>query len=275
MLKLASLSLALAFTIASAAHAADARAAAAAPAPAAATTTAPAAAKKTDVQWWGHAAFLITTPAGAIIAVDPWLKNPNAPKGAAWPTKLDAILITHGHGDHVGDAVELAKKTGAQIIGSYELVGLLGGKAPGGNIGGTFTVKDAQIHLVPAVHSSGFGSDDKHPVYGGPAMGYVIEVQDGARIYHAGDTDVFGDMELIRRRYAPTVALLPIGGHFTMDPKGAALAASMLGVKTVIPMHFGTFPMLAGTPEQLSAAIGTGEGKATVQALKPGEHAQF
>ncbi|MFN0062085.1 MAG: metal-dependent hydrolase [Myxococcaceae bacterium] len=224
---------------------------------------------KTEIRWWGHAAFVVRTPAGTTLAIDPWFQNPLAPKDAAWPDKVDAILVTHGHSDHLGNAVELAKKTGAPVLGSFELSQLLGlENTNGGNAGGSVRLKDVTIHWVEAVHSSSFGQDAKTSRYAGAPLGYVIQIDNGPTLYHAGDTALFSSMALIGERMRPSVAMLPIGGHFTMDAEAAAHAARLVKAKTVIPMHFGTFPVLAGKPEQLRGAL---KGAAKVLELKPGE----
>ncbi|XXF79442.1 metal-dependent hydrolase [Myxococcaceae bacterium GXIMD 01537] len=244
-----------------------------------AKAAAPVAAGKAELTWWGHAGFFLRTPGGAVIAIDPWLQNPKAPQGVAPPEQLDAILITHGHSDHSGSAKELSQKTGAPVYGSYEFVSLLGlpdGKTVGANPGGTFQVKDATIHLVEAVHSSSYSPDGKSPPhYAGAPLGYVIQIANGPTLYHAGDTGVFASMGTIAEQFKPTVALLPIGGHYTMGPAEAALATRLLKVPTVVPMHYGTFPLLKGTPEQLGAELKTLKGGARVQNLEPGKPAAF
>lgn len=230
---------------------------------------------KTEVTWWGHAAFVLKTPGGATIAIDPWFTNPKAPQGATWPEAVDAILVSHGHFDHVGETKALAQKTSAKVYGSFELVNLLGlpeAQGVGANAGGTFTVKDATIHLVEAVHSSSYQADPKAPSqYAGAPLGFVIEIANGPTLYHAGDTGAFQSMALIAEQFKPTVALLPIGGHFVMDPPQAAVAAKLLKVKTVVPMHYGTFPALAGTPDALTTELKKTRATTKVLTLEPGK----
>ena len=233
---------------------------------------------KTELTWWGHAAFIVRTPGGATLAIDPWLSNPKAPQGAQWPEQVDAILVSHGHFDHVGQTKELQQKTGAQVYGCYELVSLLGvpqDKAMGGNVGGTFKVKDATIHFVEAVHSSSYAADEKSPAqYAGAPLGFVIQIDNGPTLYHGGDTGVFGGMSLIGERFKPTHALLPVGGHFTLDPAWAAPAAQaarLLGNPTVVPMHYGTFPLLTGSPDKVEAELKKVKGTAKVRSLEIGK----
>ncbi len=239
---------------------------------------------KVEITWYGHAAFSVRTPGGTVLLIDPWLSNPKAPEQglADKIAKVDYILISHGHFDHVGDAVAIAKRTGAKLITNFELAtALVGAGYPkenagmdtAGNMGGAIQAGDATVIMVPAIHSSGFADAQGHTEYGGNPVGFVIQVKNGPTLYHTGDTDVFQDMRLIPQRYGPIdVMMACIGGHFTMDPKGAALAAEMVKAKTVIPMHFGTFPVLAGTPDELKAAL---KGKARVQVLDAGKPTGF
>ena len=209
--------------------------------------------------WLGHATFHIETPSGKSIVIDPWvMNNPACPADKKTFRKIDLMLCTHGHGDHIGDAVELAKKHNPKITGVYELCLWLQKKGARQilpmNKGGSQTIEGVRITMVHADHSCGI-EDDGQIIYGGEACGYVIELEGGLKIYHAGDTNVFGDMQIIRELYAPQVAMLPIGDLFTMSPREAAYACRLLQPKFVIPMHFDTFPLLTGRPPQLAKLI--------------------
>jgi L-ascorbate metabolism protein UlaG (beta-lactamase superfamily) len=220
--------------------------------------------------WLGHATFRIETPGGKTVIIDPWIMgNPACPVAEKNVKKVDVMLCTHGHGDHIGDAVEIAKKHAPKVVGIPELVGWLEKKGVKQtammNKGGTQTVGDIKVTMVHADHSCGIQDGDEL-VYGGEACGYVVEFSNGLKIYHAGDTNVFGDMAIIRELYAPDVAMLPIGDHFTMGPREAAYACNLLKAKTVIPMHFATFPVLTGTPSALQKLVPGVE----VVEMKPG-----
>jgi len=245
------------------------------------------AASAAELQWFGQAAFKLTTESGKVILIDPFItNNPKTPeehKDLAKLGRVDLILLTHGHGDHVGDTAEIAKLTGAKVGLNADLGHTLDalGWVPMSqlvrfNKGGPIQPlgPGITVTMVHAEHSSEVvrvdpetGKKTVHP--GGEPAGYVIELENGYKIYHAGDTGVFGDMKYIRRLYQPNLALLPIGGHFTMDPRHAAYAVDeLLRTPTVIPMHYGTFPALTGTPEQFIEALG--ERRTKVIVLEPG-----
>jgi L-ascorbate metabolism protein UlaG (beta-lactamase superfamily) len=216
--------------------------------------------KGLKVTWLGHATFRVVTPKGTTIYIDPWvMQNPMTPEAEKDVKECDVMLCTHGHGDHIGDAVAIAKKHNPKVVGIFELCLWMQKKGAQQtlpmNKGGTQQVADFKVTMVNAVHSCGIQDDDGSIVYGGEACGYVLEFENGVRLYHAGDTAVFGDMAIIRDLYAPEIACLPIGDHFTMSPKEASYACSLLRPKTVIPMHFGTFPMLTGRPSELRKLV--------------------
>jgi L-ascorbate metabolism protein UlaG (beta-lactamase superfamily) len=235
--------------------------------------------RDTTFTWLGHAAVEVRTPGGKVILFDPWLGNPKSPRPAAALERCDLLLVTHGHGDHLGDAVAIAARFRPAWPCIHEMSLWLARQLPGGadavtgmNKGGTVEAAGLRVSMTPAVHSSGdWNMDAATTLYLGEPAGFVVELENGLRVYHAGDTDVFGDMALIRERFRPDVALLPIGGHYTMDPAGAAIAAELLGVAHVLPIHWGTFPLLAGTPAELEAAIGARGGTATVHHWQPGD----
>jgi L-ascorbate metabolism protein UlaG (beta-lactamase superfamily) len=212
------------------------------------------------ITWLGHAAFLIVSPKGARIAIDPWFtSNPKFPKGFEYG-KLDVVAATHGHFDHFGeDGIPLVRKSGATFIGIFELalhVGAAGvERFSGMNKGGAQSVAGVEFRMVHAVHSAGTSGAGKESNFPGDPCGYVMTFEDGFRVYHAGDTNVFSDMSLIRELYAPDLALLPIGDFYTMGPREAAKACELLGAPRVIPMHWGTFPALPGMPAALREEI--------------------
>jgi L-ascorbate metabolism protein UlaG (beta-lactamase superfamily) len=224
-----------------------------------------------SLTWLGHAAFLLVSDEGKRIYVDPFLTgNPKTPEEYSRPEHVDVIAITHGHSDHTGDTVALSQAfPEAQIVCQVELKGWLGAQGaliaaqlPGLNKGGTLEIDGVHFTLVNAFHSSSSDQGD----YLGEAAGIVVRLEGGRAVYFAGDTCVFGDMALIRRLHAPDYAVLPIGDHFTMGPREAALALELLGNPPCIPCHYGTFPLLSGTPEQLRVEAPGAE----VHALEPG-----
>jgi L-ascorbate metabolism protein UlaG (beta-lactamase superfamily) len=213
------------------------------------------------ITWLGHATVLIQTAKGTNILIDPFIQNnPKYPKSFELPSKIHYILLTHGHGDHISDAAPVAKKHGSTVVAIYELADYIAKqgveKTIGMNLGGTVKLDDVSVTMVLAHHSSG-AQDQQGTHYVGIAAGYVIETGDGPVLYHAGDTNVFGDMRIIGELYQPEIAMLPIGGFYTMDPKEAAYAARLLGVKTILPIHWGTFPALTGTPQELASLVST------------------
>ncbi len=256
-----------------------------------------ASAAEVEVLWLGHSTVRITSVEGKVIVIDPFLtKNPKTPakyRDLKALGKVDLILVTHGHRDHVIDLKELASLTGATVVAPYGFVmnmvalGVIeGNKAIGMNKGGTVTPlgRGIKVHMVPAEHAShidlkAFGLKGSEPgalraVEGGVAVGYVIEFENGFKIYHSGDTAVFGDMALIREFYEPDLAMVCIGGHFTMDPEGAAYALkNFLKPKQVIPIHYGTFPVINRTPAEFKKALG----KSTIEVLdiNPGQTLKF
>jgi len=224
--------------------------------------------------WLGHSAFQITTPGGKVIVLDPWiLSNPVTPEPLKKFERIDFMLISHGHSDHIADAVELANKFKPQIAAIFETCAWLQSKGVQNthpmNKGGTQKLGELEITMVNALHSGGI-DDGGAVVYGGDPCGYVVRLPGGFTVYHAGDTAVFGDMKIIGELYAPDVALLPIGDLFTMGPREAALAVRLLNVRHVIPMHYGTFPVLTGRPEMLREHT-RDVPSLEIHALKPGE----
>jgi L-ascorbate metabolism protein UlaG (beta-lactamase superfamily) len=228
--------------------------------------------------WIGHASFILDTPGGKRALIDPWMTgNPVAPDSLQDPGDVDLILLSHGHSDHTGDVIRLAKeKSPAAVMCMIELGDYLGSKGVeniiGGNKGGTLSAEGVSVTLTHAFHSSSYGEEDGTIVYTGEPAGLIITLENGYRIYFAGDTTVFGDMALIGELYKPDLAMLPIGDFFTMGPMEAAKAVELLGVKHVLGMHYGTFPLLTGTPQGLRDELAKrGLADVVVEELKPGE----
>ena len=209
----------------------------------------------TSLTWLGHASFRLDSPGGKRIYVDPFLSgNPRTPESEKTPERCDLIVVTHGHGDHVGDTIAIHNELGCPVVAQVELRGWLtrngvadDGQAHSPNKGGTVAVEGVKVTLTDANHSSSAPDGS----YAGEPCGVVLELEDGFKLYFSGDTNVFGDMSLIGRIYSPDVAVLPIGDHYTMGPQEAAVALELLGVPRCVPSHYGTFPLLTGTPDEL------------------------
>ena len=228
------------------------------------------------ITWLGHSTFLLRTPGGRRVLLDPWLTgNPSCPEPLKKPGPVDLIVVSHGHFDHMDDLVRIARESGAPVVGIFELCDWLGRKGIQAtspmNKGGSQEIAGVRITMTDARHSSGY-VDNGQMVYMGEPAGYVIRLEDGRVLYYSGDTCLFGDMRLIGEMYKPEIAFLTIGDRFTMDPAQAAKACEFLGVRQVVPMHWGTFPLLTGTPAELRrlvAPLGV-----QVLELKPGETAE-
>jgi L-ascorbate metabolism protein UlaG (beta-lactamase superfamily) len=232
-----------------------------------------------DITWYGHGTWGHTTADGTHVLVDPWLTAPTVPEALRHPARVDLVLLTHGHGDHIADVEAVHAKHGCPVLAKYELAMHFGAKGvdvAGFNTGGSLEQLGIRFTMTHAIHSGSIVEDDAIVGYGGEPAGFVISFADGFRVYQAGDTCVFSDMALIGEIYRPDVAILPIGDLYTMGPFEAAHAVRLLGVKHVIGGHWGTFPALTGTPELLRDEIAKlGLEGVTVHPLRPGDSESF
>jgi L-ascorbate metabolism protein UlaG (beta-lactamase superfamily) len=242
---------------------------------------------ETHLTWYGQSAFKITTGTGKLLLIDPWLTNPVFARGKeelAALDRVDLILLTHGHSDHVGNAVEIGKRTGAKLVSNFDLnaamISVLGypeAQAPNettGHLGGELSLLDGEVRVqfVPAWHGSSVQkNEDATPVYAGSPTGLIVALRNGPTIYHTGDTDLFSDMALVKRFHAIDVMLVCIGDHFTMGPARAAEAVKLVAPEMVIPMHHGTFPVLTGTPEAFERELKKRKLKSQLRVMKTGE----
>src|SRR5215210_650525 len=230
----------------------------------------------TRITYLGHSAFRVVTPGGEQVIIDPFLsQNPTTPEELKQVGELDTILVTHGHFDHLGDTVSLAKETGATVVANFEIFSYLQSQGVENamplNKGGTAQVGGIKVTATHAFHSSSIQTEDGSSIYAGEPQGLVLEFESGFKLYHAGDTAVFGDMQLIGELYNPDLALLPIGNQVVMSPFEAAHAARLLGVEHVVPIHYGTFPFLPGTPEELQEHASTLAPDLKVHVMQPGD----
>jgi L-ascorbate metabolism protein UlaG (beta-lactamase superfamily) len=242
---------------------------------------------QTHLTWYGQSGFKIVTPAESVLLIDPWLTNPVYQKGndeLASLKRVDLILLSHGHSDHVGNAVEIGKRTRAKLVATFDLSAAmksvlgypseLAETDTTGHFGGTLNLLDGEVAVtfVPAWHGAAVEADETSPpFYGGNPSGLIIAIRDAPTFYHTGDTDLFSDMALVSRYNEIDIMLVCIGGHFTMDPRRAADAVTFVNPRTVIPMHYGTFPVLTGTPEVFEHELKKRGARAELRVMKPGE----